>query len=365
MAIRQDTGAKGIQTQGQRLAASQMQGLIAAQGQELEAQVVQALLINPSLALDGDALEIDDDYRDETDSELTDDGWNEDFDRDIDEYETGTLDAGTDLEDWQNADFMTALQREALEKWGDDPDEFEKIWEQIEHYWQNGALPDDADDVLKAILERLEKDAVGADRMSHRPTFEVRVRGNQVQAVLIPTLADRLRINKTLKHSSKQKKAAEGFINQVQLRRKNLESLAEVLLEGIQADFFRQPDLKSALQHLVPVKDINGLGIFAPIKMDKSYRSYTGSLLVACDLGAFPLHIFWPSVAELVRMWVRFAFDEGIDGVKDQIEWINVQLSNIMNKFSNDDPRADMMNKLLACKETDIKNARKAIKASQ
>ena len=364
MAIRQDLSTKTTQTQGQRMAASQVQNLIAAQGQDLDQQVMQALLLNPALTLEGDLLDAEDDFRDQIDPEISDDeeGWNEDFDRKPDEYETGERETDFGGEDWQTADIITAIQREVLQEWGDNPERLDEIWEQIDYYSTNGELPPDADEDLSALVSSLEQLAPDTDRTIQPPTFEVLVIGDQVQATLLSTLADRIRLSSKSGESNKQKNDAEGFLKQIQLRRQNLESMAEILLGEVQADFFRQPDLKTALLYLVPVKEINELGIFSPIKMDKSYKSYIGNLLVSCSLGVFPLHLFWPSVAELLRMWVRFAFEEDLAGIRVQQEWIKKQISEIIERYYEGDNRRAFMTALQECKETDIKNARKAIK---
>ena len=365
MAIRQDAVAGAKNIAAQKAGASQRLDLIASQSQDLEQRVVQTAMQSPVLSLDGELLDYED-IVDDIQPELADDEeWNQDFDRQTDEYETGESAEGIDFEYWEPVDQVTVLHREVLEKWGDDPDELEEIWGQIEFYFESGKFPDNANAELLDLISRLFKEFPAEEAGTESPTFEVRFVDNHVQATLLPSLADRLRINSSVtlpKGKSKQyKKEARGFIDQLQLRRKNLESLAEVLLEHIQSEFFIQNDLKTALSRLVPIQDLGELDVFSPVQMDKKYRSATGTLLVACDLGVFPLHLFWPSKAELLRMWLRFAFTEGVNSVKAQSDWIHENVGHIMDNYPIDDKRRELMLSLFQCNDSDIKNARKKL----
>ena len=154
---------------------------------------------------------------------------------------------------------------------------------------------------------------------------------------------------------------AKNFIKLISERNRLLNDLAYYLLEIVQRDFFRQHDLDTALRFLLPVKEIgpSTLPINAPFNPDRRYRSKLGKHLVKCHFGLFPLNVFLPKKAQLLRIWIQFAIREGIVTRKEQLEWIRGQIKNRVANWKSNDIRHKFISPLLSITMNDFQYTRK------
>jgi hypothetical protein len=351
------------QKKDQRISAghSQLQNLIVSQTHSLEQIVQQELDQNPALdfevePLDDEDIPIDDD---------ADDAWNQDYDKPYDEYETGETMNADEYFDPVEYDIAENLQRAALEKIGGNKEKLNLVLKQIDHYRLNGFLPDDADNMLQEELVILQKSISYSSLPSSEHTFEVTVLSDSVQANVISTAGDYLICKKGF---SKYSDRAEKFIQRINDRTTFLNYLAANVLENIQADFFHQKDLNTALLHLVPIETntisnltLENLNLNFSFKLDKQFISKVCDLTVKCEFGVYPFGFFLPSKMALLKLWVKHADENGISTIKDQCIWIKSQWDERITKWDPNDRRRNMIKPLSDLNEYDIKNARKAV----
>lgn len=347
----------------QRISAghSQLQNLIFSQTHRLEQIVQQELDQNPALDLEVEPI----DDEDITNDDDADDLWNQDYDKRYDEYETGEAINADEYFDPVEYDIAENLQRAALDRIGGDEEKLDLIFEKIDFYRLNGYLPDDADNMLREELEILQKSTSYSSLPSSEHTFEVTVLSDNVQVNVIPTAGDYLICQKGL---GKYSDRAEKFIKRINDRATFLNYLAANVLENIQADFFHQEDLNSALLHLVPIEtntisesNLKDLNLNFSFKLDKQFVSKVCDLTVKCKFGIYPFGFFLPSKMGLLKQWVKHANENGISTIKDQCNWIKEIWNDRKKKWDFNDRRHNLVKPLLAVNANDIKNARKAI----
>ena len=191
------------------------------------------------------------------------------------------------------------------------------------------------------------------------PTFEVYEDSGKIHAVLIPTVADSLIYRKGFgAYSYKAKK----FIDRVIDRTVSLSNFAVEILEKLQGDFFRNSDFKNALLNLIPVpaETISELKIEKfSLKRDKKLISRLSDLSVSCKFGIFPLGLFMPSKAALLRMWLHLALPKEISKITDQLEWVKQHAEKRIRSWEPNDMRIVLMRPLLDTTANDIKNAKR------
>jgi len=332
----------------------QLQDVDISQVQALNQHIMQELAQNPSLALEEDYISPDEDFDEDPE------GWNPDFDRPADELETGDWQFQTEAVDDDLPDVAEALERIAEEKCGEDRERLGKALEYIDVYRATGEMPKDADRWLSDSLTEIKKTYSESQIPFSAPTFQVRVTDDRVAAMLTHSLADRLKVNSSVKGFDAR---ATKFIEQRRNRFLTLTGIAHNVLEEIQGDFFRQSNLKNALLTLLPLplEKIQKLDIHSPVKIDKTYQSKLGDLLVESDLGTFPLALFWPEPAAVVRMWVRFAQEQGISKPKGILTWMKREVEIRRDSLAPEDRRRELFDALLEVNSEDVRNAIKKI----
>lgn len=335
-------------------APKQLQEVVISQVQTLNLQIMQELAQNPSLALEEDYISPDEEFDEDPE------GWNPDFDKPEDELETGDWKSQVETEDDDLLDVAGALERTAEEKCGEDSKGLEKALECIDVYRATGKLPKDADKWLSASLTEIKKRYSESQTPFSAPTFQVKVVDDRVATMLTHSLADRLKVNSSVKGFDAR---ATKFIEQRRNRFLTLTGIAHNILQEIQGDFFRQSNLKDALLTLLPLplKKIQKLDIHSPVKIDKTYKSKLGNLLVESDLGTFSLALFWPEQAAVVRMWVRSAQELGISKPSDILVWMKKEIEIRRNKLATSDQRRELIDALLEVNSEDVRNAKKKI----
>ena len=219
--------------------------------------------------------------------------------------------------------------------------------------------------MLQKELEILQKSISYNSLPTSKHTFEVTVLSDSVQVNVIPTAGDYLVCKKGL---GKYSDRAEKFIKRINDRATFLNYLATFVLEGLQADFFHQEDLNSALLHLVPIEThtvsnltLEDLNLNFSFKLDKQFISKVCDLTVKCKFGTYPFGFFLPSQMALRKQWVKSANENGISTIKDQCKWIKDVWEKRKKNWNPNDRRHAMIKPFLALKTNDIKNARKEI----
>lgn len=332
----------------------QLQDVVISQVQTLNQHIMQELAQNPSLALEEDYISPAEEFDEDPE------GWNPDFDRPADELETGDWQSQTETEDDDLPDVAEALERIAEEECGEDGKHLEKALECIDVYRATGEMPKDADKWLSDSLTEIKKRYSESQTPFSSPTFQVKVSGDRVTAILTHSLADRLKVNSSVKGFDAR---ASKFIEQRRNRFLTLTGIAHNVLEEIQGDFFRQSNIKDALLALLPLPldKIQRLDIHSPVKIDKTYLSKLGKLLVESDLGTFPLALFWPEQAAVVRMWVRSAQESGISKPSDILAWMKKEIEIRRNNLAPSDQRRELLAAVLEVNSDDVRNAIKEI----
>jgi hypothetical protein len=241
----------------------------------------------------------------------------------------------------------------------------DSVLEQIDRYRLYGYWSDDEDNRLSEDFKILQKSTSYSTLPKSRPTFEVTVVRDTVQANVIPTVGDYLIHKKGLGQYSIR---AERFVQRINDRATFLNYLAANVLENIQADFFHQNDLNSALLHLLPIQareicnlKLKDLKLNYTFKLDKKLISKISDLMVECRFGIYPFGFFLPSKRVLVKQWVKHANENGIATIKDQCDWIKEQLYKRLSKWNPKDRRCKMIKPLLDVNANDIKSARRAV----
>jgi hypothetical protein len=350
----QDITQKQKSEQRQYQAPKQLQDLAALLNQDLEQRMIQDMAQHPALVRDEEPDFPEDALREDPE------GWNPDFAKPEDEWETGERMSGIPDEDQDLPDSALALERAAEEHCGNDLKCFGNALKAIHEFRLTGRLPDDADNWLADALASLERSYSEPEPPSPLPTFEVKVENGRVIAVVTANMADFIQVKRNIPGF----KLGQKFLEQRRHRLLLLNGIGRHLLEDLQCDFFRQKDLKSALLALlpIPVTALARLGIPSPVKLDKSFVSRLGNLTVACPLGIFPLSLFWPGKAALVRLWVRAAQEAGCSGAKDVRAWIVERLSERGKTIIQSDKRTTFLKSLQTLEISDVRNALKALK---
>lgn len=307
------------------------------------------------------ALEIDSDSSlfEQTKPEERDDDWNPDYDKPIDEYETGDASTSQKTDTIDFFDISANLEQAATLSFIENPERLEYALQCIYYYRIHGHLPEDADPQLFEDLEDLENSTSYQTLPSIYPTFEVIVEGDRVEANVIPIRLN-LRYVRGLGPSST---SAKNFIKLLRDRNRLLNGLAYYILEILQGDFFRQNDFETALRYLLPVSadELNLLYKNSPFKLDVKYLSKLGDHLVSCRFGTFPLNYFIPSKAQIVRLWVNFATERGSFTKKEKLEWIRKQIERRVENLDLNDIRRKFILRLKDITINDIKYAQRII----
>ena len=319
---------------------------------QFEQRFMHELSQNPALELEKEP-----DLLEECEPEEHYDDWNEDYGKPIDEYETGDSLTPKEITTWDSFDIASNLEQSATQRFFMDPDRLEQALQGVDYYTIHGCLPEDADPKLYEDLAALEKSVPHQTIRPNNPTFEVIVEDDRVEADVVPVGQNLSYVRGLEPYSTSAKK----FIELINSRNKLLNDIAFQILETLQGDFFRQPDLDTALRYLVPVtiKKLSTLGIKSPFKIDEKYLSKLGDHLVSCPLGTFSLNCFLPQKAQLVRLWVDFAKKEGIDKKKEQLDWIGNQIKKRVMKWDSSDVRHEFISPLKSLTINDIKYERR------
>jgi len=305
-------------------------------------------------------LETEPDFLEDMEPEERDDDWNEDFDKPIDEYETGDPSTSQETEAIDFFDICTNLEQAATQRFIKHPDQLGQTLQSVDYYRIHGYLPDDTDPQLQEDLAALENSTSYQTLPPIHPTFDVMVEGDRVEANVVP-IGLNLRYVRGLGPSST---SAKNFIKLLHERNRLLNDLAYYILEILQGDFFRQDDLDTALRYLlpVPIKELSTLPIDSPFKIDKKYLSKLGDQLVACRFGTFPLNNFLPSKRQIVGIWVNFAIGNGMVTKNEQLGWMRDQIEERVEKWDLSDIRHKFISPLKAITINDIKYARRIYK---
>jgi hypothetical protein len=307
------------------------------------------------------ALDIDDEsfIFDQMEPEESYDDHNEDYDKPADEYETGATLSSQDFNAIEHYDIAENLEQAVIQRLIGKPDQLEYALQCIDHYRVHGHFPEGTDPQLHQYLAALEKSIKYQNTPSAHPAFEVIVDGDRVEANAVQ-IGSNLNYIRGLGPLSTN---AKNFIKALHDRNKILNDLAYYILEVLQGDIFRQKDFDTALRFLLPVSsdELNSLCVNSPFKIDVKYLSKLGDLLVSCPFGVFPLNLFLPNKAQLVRLWVNFAQKENRVTVKEQLYWIWNQIENRAKYWDSNDVRQTFISPLKKITIEDIKNSRKAI----
>jgi hypothetical protein len=234
------------------------------------------------------------------------------------EWETGESEATTEPR-FEPHETTLALMSHVEANSGFSPGELEQALGAIAAWRDSGSLPAGVPPEIASAIAEIQ----GLDRRIVRArvdvAFEVRVAAGKVRVNLTSTLADEvfLRRGRTLSHEGL------SFFEGRALRTKILSELADVVLGELQAAFFGEESLESALLQLTPVPvSLRGeLPITLPFKLDDVYWSRLGKLAVASPQGHFPFDVFLPSSASLQRAWSMIAQRRGLDA-KGAQAWI-------------------------------------------
>lgn len=318
---------------------TQRQILLLLQGQELEFQLEQRLSRTHGLEFDDEPEDPDDDPADEAD-ELDPDLYGDESEW---ELETGERLESGDFEEIGLLNPLEMLAEGFEQRFRDDPDSLTKARNALEELVRTGHLPPDADPAIEADWRAIQRLALRESGEAPTATFEVKVTTGGVSARVLPTHADAIVSRGTGQGLSKNGKK---LFDDRRHRREIHDQIASVLLAGIQAPFFAAPSLESALLELAPV-DPKDLGERLA-KYDKSSHSRLGDHGVACQHGVLPLSVFWPSEAELRRVWVVEAARGGLAQKRAAVSWIVSSLEEkILAAVESGHPQADVRKRSL------------------
>jgi hypothetical protein len=301
----------------------------------------------------------------------------------------GFMEAADEFEDGERIDFedepldlALALEKAAEEHYGEDENSLAVALDAIDEYASTGRMPDEVDNWLRDTLVKLRKEYLGLSSerkiYSTRPTFRVDVRDGKVVAVVTRSIVDLVRARSGV---GKLSKGTQAFFQKRQERMLILNALATHVLEDIQADFFLRSDLRSALLALIPLPITSLFGkppgsrklleyrkplesVVAKLEADsrgrlsKSRLVRLGQLSVSSQLGVFPLVLFWPQKAALLRVWLQAADAAGSHNAKAMRIWLLKALQERASALSG--RRLDLFKPLLSLNEDDIENALKA-----
>jgi hypothetical protein len=333
----------------------QLRELIFSQRHEIEQRIDLELSQNPALELEEEP-----DLVEDLEPEEHDDDWDQDYDKPLDEYETGDLFISDEPQTWDEFDIAANLEQAAINRCTGEQERLQQALEHIDYYRVHGSLPHGADPQLHKDLAELERSISYQTSPSVHPIFKVVVDGDRVEAYAFDE-GQNLRVMKGFRtHSSEAKK----FIEHYHERNRFLNELAHNLLEKLQGDFFRQDDFEKALRHLIPVPpgSLDKLQINSPFTLDKRSLSRLGDHLVLCHFGSYPLNFFLQEKAPLVRLWVRCARKEGITTRKAQLEWIGNQIEERVGTWDSKDVRHSFIGPMRKITEDDIRNAARLFK---
>lgn len=372
MSLRQKQNYDLHQHQKTRLPqlARQVQELTCLPTHQLELKIEQALAQNQALYLDTEPSDLDEPVTED------EEGWNPDWSKPDDEWEDGRGPFGKDVA-LGNEPFDLALALEqVVESWEDcTAQEIQCARKAIDDFRATGVLPQEADGRLKEALARLRQMSHSFPGRALQAVFAVQVMRDRVVAAVVSSLADQIGVRDGV---GKVSSSAKTFAAQLRQRRVILQGLAQGLLEEVQGEFFRQPTLQEALLSLVPVPWQRFREVVEPYlpegsknllpkekKNIQSYRSKLGSLGVMCSHGMLPLELFWPSKAQLVRVWVSAAQRAGCSDQTAIRVWILNELPKRFERGGDLTPsvRQDLAAELLAMTTHDIGNAIKKRKS--
>lgn len=322
--------------------------------EQLNEVVINEVARNPELEFCEGPLFPEDSFREDPE------GLNPAFVEPAEESEDGQGDEASDIDEAViGSDIALALEKVAEDHCGEDQQCLNAALYAIDKYRVTGRLTDDADDWLKDALRKLIKLFPSEGSRESLPTFRVEVKGDRVVAFLTSSLSDLVRIKPNVATLSER---AKRFLEKKRARIMTLDTVASFILEDIQADFFRQPDLKTALLSLIPLpsKSLQSLDIGSEVTLTKSRLLRLGELAVSCRLGSFQLSLFWPQEAAVVRAWVQNAEAAGCDSVVIIHDWLLPRLQERASSLSGE--RLSLFNPLLDVSKEDIRNALKALK---
>jgi len=330
----------------------QLQRLTLSHHHDIEQRIAQELSQNPALQVEEEP-----DFLENIEPEERDDDWNEDYDKPQEEYETGESSTSKDTTTWDAYDIPSNLEQSATQRFIEDPDALKRALACVDYYRIHGSLPDDAAPQLHEDLEELEKSVAYPTLPFNYPTFEVTVEDDRVEAHAFPVGTNLRYIQGIRRQSSRAKR----FIKLLQERNKLLNELAYYVLEMIQGDFFRQDEFEKALCHLITLSTVKlrELPISCPFKLDTKYFSKLGDHLVSCRFGTLPLNFFLQEKAQVVRLWVHFAENEGKFTKKEQFDWIKKQIKERVEEWDLSDIRQKYILPLKSITTDDIKYARR------
>jgi len=345
-----------IQQQGQISTLLQTQSIIMMPIHELEERIDMELMQNPALELEDPLADEEDDADLLEDSD--DDQWNEDFDKPIDEMETG----GHDTEGIFDVDDICAsLERVAVDRWGDNAKRLEEAIQSIDDYRQSGII---SDDILIADLTELEAIPKKQPSFPICPDIEVVTDNGEVEVRLVNNKGDYL---KSTTGMGKDTIKAQKFIADIQHRKRVLQKLCDLVLAELQKDFFLTKDFPAALLDLLPIQIpvLCGLITDELFKTKSSMGKFiyrTENLMVSCHHGCFPFNFFLPSDPAILLLLITEAKRNGQMKQEDQRQWILEQSKNRVSMWPPDDSRHEFIKSLINVSIDDIKYANKKAK---
>ena len=334
------------------LAAIQLQNHILSHPHQIKQRIDQEFNENPALELKNER-----DVFKKLEPREADDDWNDDYGKPLDEYDTGDFDISQNFSEWNPFDICTNLEQAATQRFFDVQSQLENSIDMIDNYRVCGRLPSDANFQLHEDIEENEGSITNRTFPSTYPTFEVMVENNCVIALAFPS-GHKLRYIRDIRGYTNR---AKIFINHLKLRDRILNELADIILNRIQGDFFRQKQFKLAIRQLIPfplgkLKEIKGS---VPFKTDAHFFSKLGDHLVSCHFGNLPMNMFLQDKAAIIRSLLAIAREEGVVTRKEQIVWIASQMEERSRNWDSDDLRHELIEPLMKLTVDDIKYARK------
>lgn len=299
----------------------------------------------------------EDDLIRDLEPETGDDDWNGDYSKPEEEYETGDTFGNDDPYTVDLFNIADHLEQAVIEIYENDADALKEALNQVDHYRAYGALPTDADEKLYEALSLLEKSISHSSTPETVPTFEIEIINGEVEVYVLPA-GGNLDFVKKIKKLSVH---ARDFIDMINERNQLLCNFGDFILKTIQWEFFLQDELDTALLFLIPapVDKISDYIKSSPFQIDKKYLSKLGDHLVKCDFGVLPLNTFLLNRAQLIRMWVGYAYKIGVTNEKKQLELITRNISERLGTWNSNDIRHKFASQLEDITLTDIKNARR------
>ena len=332
-----------------------LQSLVFAQHFKIEQEIFQALLQNPALRNFDEVDSIDKLEQDAGEYE-----WNDDFDRPIDEWETGETTIDQDDENNALSNISDELEQAALNIYDNNPKELAHAFQCIDHYRTHGMFPQNVDSQLHETALSLEKTQILTSALHTAYDFEVEVEQDKIEVYVVPIGNGLYYINKIKGFSV----SAKNLIKIINDRNTILCNFGDFVFKNIQKDFFLSNQLEDALRALIPVsvEKISEHFKNSPFKIDKKYVSKLGDHLVKSKFGILPLNVFLSNKAQLIRIWVGFAYENGIVKEKQQLEFITRKISERLATWDEHDMRHEFSSPLKEITIVDIKNARRYVK---